>query len=120
MTNYEWLVKTHRLVQFILDVRSTCTENDLIKLNANYYGFNYFNSNKMLFSQRIADWLQEEHKEEPTYVKYDEVLDVINKTAYEILEDMVGDEAMDLIDFKTDIINRISKLNKRKIKEPSE
>ena len=88
MTNYEWLVKTDRLEDFIFDIRKeyqqaitgkgttncSTTVETTVDLEEKYGIYFEWGDHK---SEIIADWLQKEHPVD-TYVNIEEVYKAIN------------------------------------------
>lgn len=73
MTNYEWLVKQDLLGKFLEDfkrIEVSTTDMD------NLYGHIHLASGRS-YSEDVAAWLQEEHKESNVYVKLEDVINTI-------------------------------------------
>ena len=76
MTNYEWLVKQDLLGKFLEDFQdNTISIEDM----NNRYGYMHLELNRS-YSEDVAAWLQEEHKESDVYVKLEDVINIVTDT----------------------------------------
>lgn len=70
MTNYEWLCKENKLVEFLDDI-SNSSVNDISEKW-------HINVNSAFWLEDVRDWLQSEHKA-TKWVRLDEVLKAFNR-----------------------------------------
>lgn len=76
MTNYEWLVKEGLFVQFMEDLLDSTVPDTIMDKR---YGHIHMASDRS-YSEDVATWLQEEHKEQDVYVKLDDVINIVTDT----------------------------------------
>ena len=120
MTNYEWLVKNGKLEEFIFDITVRDISN-ITWAKPVMKKYNFFINWGDKISEKIAEWLQAEHKTKD-YVSREDVIDILNnplKIAIEHKKNMVTlDEVSRAFaeDYK-DKLERVCKLEVKEIDE---
>ncbi len=123
MTNYEWIMKSGKMGNFLLDVHIALYENARgkfpLSIEGQYHGLSIEYSENIL--KKCVEWLQAEHKTKD-YVSREDVIDILNnplKIAIEHKKNMVTlDEVSRAFaeDYK-DKLKRVCKLEVKEIDE---
>lgn len=81
MTNYEWIMKSGKMENFLFDVYSALTENTRgrypLSIEQQYHGLSIKYGENIC--KKCVEWLQAEHKTK-TYVALDDVSSIFNKS----------------------------------------